>query len=73
MCKQGYEYPFEDPIDYFDGQRLDAEFINLVEDKANWFDIYKCRLAGVGGLSSSVTITLLISLVCLLLRPALNR
>jgi len=73
MCKQGYEYPFEDPIDYFDGQRLDAEFLNLVEGKPNWFDMYKCRLAGVSGLSSSFTVTLFIALVCILLRPVLHR
>ena len=73
MCKQGYEYPFEDPIDYFDGQRLDAEFISLVEGKENWFDMYKCRLAGVGGLSSSLTVTIFLSILCYILRPVLNR
>ena len=31
-CKQGYEYPFEDPITYFDGQLVEAEFLNLVND-----------------------------------------
>lgn len=32
-CIQGYEYPFEDPITYFDGQLVEAEFINIVRDK----------------------------------------
>ena len=73
MCKQGYEYPFEDPIDYFDGQRLDAEFISLVEGKANWFDMYKCRLAGASQLSSSFSVILLISLLFVMLRPVLHR
>ena len=73
MCKQGYEYPFEDPIDYFDGQRLDAEFISLVEGKPNWFDMYKCRLAGVGGLTSSLTVTIFLGLLGLFLRPVLAR
>ena len=72
-CKQGYEYPFEDPIDYFDGQRLDAEFVNLVEGKENWFDMYKCRLAAASGLSSSITVTVFIVLVCILLKPSLHR
>eukprot|EP00090_Calanus_glacialis_P009944 TRINITY_DN1832_c0_g1_i1.p1 TRINITY_DN1832_c0_g1~~TRINITY_DN1832_c0_g1_i1.p1 ORF type:complete len:847 (+),score=167.28 TRINITY_DN1832_c0_g1_i1:123-2663(+) len=72
-CKQGYEYPFEDPIDYFDGQRLDAEFVNLVEGKENWFDMYKCRLAAANGLSSSITVTIFIVLVCILLKPSLHR
>ena len=30
---QGYEYPFEDPITYFDGQLMEAEFVNMVRDK----------------------------------------
>ncbi|XP_043191274.1 uncharacterized protein LOC122388848 [Amphibalanus amphitrite] len=45
-CKQGYEYPFEDPITYFDGQLVEAEFLNLVKDEPTRFDYYKCRLAG---------------------------
>ena len=32
-CKQGYEYPFEDPITYFDGQLVESEFLNLVRDE----------------------------------------
>ena len=32
-CKQGYEYPFEDPITYFDGQLVEAEFLSLVENR----------------------------------------
>ena len=44
-CKQGYEYPFEDPITYFDGQLLEAEFINMVKDRETRFDMLKCRLA----------------------------
>ncbi len=32
-CRQGYEYPFEDPITYFDGQLTEAEFVNMVNDK----------------------------------------
>jgi len=53
-CKQGYEYPFEDPITYYDGYRLDSEFVNMVEGKENWFDMYKCRLAAASQLSSSI-------------------
>lgn len=45
-CKQGYEYPFEDPITYYDGQLVEAEFISLVENKETRFDMLKCRLAG---------------------------
>lgn len=45
-CKQGYEYPFEDPITYFDGQLMEAEFVNMVRDKESKFDMLKCRIAG---------------------------
>lgn len=44
-CKQGFEYPFEDPITYFDGQLLEAEFISMVKDRETRFDMLKCRLA----------------------------
>jgi hypothetical protein len=32
-CLQGYEYPFEDLITYFDGQLVEAEFSNIVNNK----------------------------------------
>lgn len=32
-CLQGYEYPFEDQITYYDGQLAEAEFNNIVQDK----------------------------------------
>lgn len=44
-CKQGYEYPFEDAITYYDGQLIDSEFINLVDDNETRFNMFKCRLA----------------------------
>jgi len=44
-CKQGYEYPFEDPITYYDGQLVEAEFINMVNDRETRYDMLKCRLA----------------------------
>lgn len=72
-CKQGYEYPFEDLITYFDGQRVDAEFLNLVEKKENWFDMYKCRLAAASELSSSLTAMFFILMICSLIRPSLHR
>lgn len=32
-CKQGFEYPFEDLITYYDGQLVEAEFNNLINDQ----------------------------------------
>ena len=57
-CKQGYEYPFEDPIIYYDGQLVEAEFINMVRDKETKFDMLKCRLASATQNSYSMAITL---------------
>lgn len=52
-CLQGYEYPFEDLITYYDGQLVEAEFQNLVEDKKTRYDMFKCRLAGASALQVS--------------------
>lgn len=57
-CQQGYEYPFEDPITYFDGQLVEAEFSNIVEDKETRYDMFNCRLAGATTIQSSFVILL---------------
>ncbi|XP_011499880.1 PREDICTED: uncharacterized protein LOC105363792 isoform X2 [Ceratosolen solmsi marchali] len=62
-CKQGYEYPLEDLITYYDGQLVEAEFNNIVDDKLTRYDIYKCRLAGAASIQFSwvlllITVTL---------------
>lgn len=59
-CLQGYEYPFEDLITYYDGQLVEAEFENIVVDKETRYDLFQCRLAGAGSLQAA-TITILIS------------
>lgn len=59
-CLQGYEYPFEDLITYYDGQLVEAEFENIVNDEKTRFDLYRCRLAGASTLqAATVFITLL--------------
>ena len=69
-CKQGYEYPFEDPITYYDGQLVEAEFTNMVSDKETRFDMLKCRLAS----ASQNTLSLVAILGALLmLIPAFYR
>lgn len=52
-CEQGYEYPFNDPITYFDGQIMEAEYSNMVEDKPSRFDTLKCRIAAAHSVHSS--------------------
>lgn len=57
-CLQGFEYPFEDPITYYDGQIVEAEFQNIVADKQTRIDMFKCRLAGAAALESSMLLLL---------------
>lgn len=51
-CLQGFEYPFEDLITYYDGQLVEAEFQNIVVDKESRYDLFKCRLAGASALKA---------------------
>lgn len=53
-CLQGYEYPFEDLITYYDGQLVEAEFENIVNDDKTRFDLYQCRLAGASALHATI-------------------
>lgn len=62
-CKQGYEYPFEDPITYYDGQVLEAEFNNLVDNNETRFDMFRCRLAGASSVQVSMLMVLLMIFV----------
>lgn len=59
-CLQGYEYPFEDLITYYDGQLVEAEFENVVIDKETRYDLFQCRLAGASALQSAA-ITIILS------------
>ncbi|KAK8781648.1 hypothetical protein V5799_017011 [Amblyomma americanum] len=64
-CLQGFEYPFNDPITYFDGQIVEAEFEKVIEDNPSRYDTLKCRIAGASSLIASVA---LVATVVLLLR-----
>lgn len=64
-CMQGFEYPFEDPITYYDGQLVEAEFTNLVVDKETRFDMFKCRLAGAASVQGSLICVVFMLLVSL--------
>uniref|UniRef100_A0A182M7C6 GPR158/179 extracellular domain-containing protein n=1 Tax=Anopheles culicifacies TaxID=139723 RepID=A0A182M7C6_9DIPT len=54
-CLQGFEYPYEDLITYYDGQLVEAEFENIVNDKESRFETFKCRLAGAAALQVQFT------------------
>lgn len=64
-CKQGFEYPFEDPITYYDGQLVEAEFSNLVDNNETRFNMFKCRLAGAGSIQANLFIVILM-IFCLI-------
>lgn len=64
-CRQGYEYPFEDPITYYDGQLVEAEFNNLVDNNVTRFNMFKCRLAGANSIQASLMTVILLLIVCL--------
>lgn len=66
-CNQGFEYPFNDPITYVDGQICEAEFQNMQQGRPSRYDTLKCRIAGAAGLSASL-LTVLLTLIGLLLR-----
>lgn len=55
-CLQGFEYPFEDLITYYDGQLVEAEFQNIVQDKPSRFNLFQCRLAGATAIQAGATI-----------------
>lgn len=44
-CLQGYEYPFNTPTTYIDGQMMEAEYSNVVQGRPSRFDSLVCRLA----------------------------
>ncbi|KAI1308698.1 putative G-protein coupled receptor [Halotydeus destructor] len=60
-CLQGYEYPYNDPITYFDGQLLESDYSNLKADKPSRFDTLKCRLSAANAFASPSIIMSFIS------------
>ncbi|XP_053597227.1 uncharacterized protein LOC103576728 isoform X1 [Microplitis demolitor] len=59
-CKQGFEYPLDDQTTYIDGQIMEAEFQNIIEDRETRINLFKCRLAGADGIQASYMLILLI-------------
>jgi len=73
-CKQGYEYPFEDPITYFDGQLVEAEFLSMVKNRETRFDMLKCRLASATSIEAQVMTVLMSIFISLHIGlPAMRR
>ncbi|CAB3375436.1 Hypothetical predicted protein [Cloeon dipterum] len=62
-CLQGFEYPFEDAITYFDGQLVESEFNNIVADTPSKYDMYKCRLSSGHATSAGLALLLAALLV----------
>lgn len=42
-CLPGYEYPYNEPTSYYDGQKMEKEFQNIISNDLTLFDNLKCR------------------------------
>lgn len=62
QCNQGYEYPFNDYITYFDGQITEAEFEKLLKNFPSRYDTLKCRIAGAATICAHFLTILLLFL-----------
>lgn len=62
-CKQGYEYPFEDAITYYDGQLMEAEFSNMVDNNETRFDMFRCRLAAASSVQANLLVVLILVMI----------
>lgn len=67
-CKPGYEYPFNDPVNYFDGQVMEAEWEKLMTGLPNKFSALKCRLVGSCSRLKPLLI-LVVAMLCLFKFP----
>lgn len=65
-CEQGFEYPFNDQITYFDGQILEHEYFKMVKKEPSRFDTLACRVARASPVMSVSCQYLLITLCPLL-------
>lgn len=63
QCLQGYEYPFEDQITYYDGQLVEAEFLSLVNNNKTRYDMLKCRLAKCNAVTASFLLVFLAAML----------
>lgn len=72
-CLQGFEYPFEDLITYYDGQLVESEFQNVINDKETRYDLFKCRLAGAAGVKAQLFLIIGVFSILLLLTQIRNR
>ncbi|VDN15465.1 unnamed protein product [Dibothriocephalus latus] len=64
MCRQGFEYPFNDLSWFFDGETMEREYELKLLGKPSRYDLLKCR-QGVGSRlpNSRSTVLLLLMLV----------
>ncbi|CAF1047536.1 unnamed protein product [Didymodactylos carnosus] len=67
-CRPGYEYPFLDQNDFFNGDQMNKEWDIMINNSSMWsrFDQLKCRIAVASSISSTnlilLTLTILFSL-----------
>ncbi|XP_077288541.1 uncharacterized protein LOC143912950 [Arctopsyche grandis] len=67
-CLQGFEYPFEDLITYYDGQLVEAEFSKIILDKETRYDMFTCRYAGAATVQGSMIVIAFISIIFIMFK-----
>ncbi|VDO00710.1 unnamed protein product [Rodentolepis nana] len=43
MCRQGFEYPFNDLTWFFDGETMEKEYDLMIRGQKSRYDLLKCR------------------------------
>lgn len=43
MCRQGFEYPFNDLTWFFDGETMEKEYDLMMLGQQSRYDLLKCR------------------------------
>lgn len=43
MCRQGFEYPFNDLTWFFDGETMEKEYELMIHGQPSRYDLLKCR------------------------------
>ncbi|KAL5965208.1 hypothetical protein TSMEX_007066 [Taenia solium] len=56
MCRQGFEYPFNDLTWFFDGETMEKEYELMVQGQPSRYDLLKCRQGHAMALQTSVGI-----------------
>ncbi|KAL5107187.1 WD repeat-containing protein 7 [Taenia crassiceps] len=63
MCRQGFEYPFNDLTWFFDGETMEKEYELMVQGQPSRYDLLKCRQGHAMSLQASMRLIFVIAYV----------